>query len=110
MEKAYDYIKDNNGIDTEKSYPYSASSKLKCAYTVEGRGATDKGYVKIQHGREDKLKAAVASMGPIAVAIDASHTSFQMYHSGVYLEPACSKTTDHAVSLRGLRYINLNTK
>lgn len=99
MEKAYDYIKDNNGIDTEEAYPYSASSALKCVYTVEGRGATDKGYVKIKHGREDTLKAAAASVGPIAVAIDASHQSFHLYQSGVYLEPACSsKNTDHAVS------------
>jgi cathepsin L len=32
----------------------------------------------------------------VAVAIDGSHISFQLYKSGIYNEPACSKTkVDH---------------
>lgn len=38
------------------------------------------------------MNPSVATLGPIAIEIDASHTSFQLYTSGVYYEPACSST------------------
>ena len=40
------------------------------------------GFVDIQPGSEEQLMSAAASMGPISVAIDSSHSSFQSYDSG----------------------------
>jgi len=97
MDNAFRYIKSNGGIDTETSYPYKGRQG-KCKYEKSDIGATDTGYVDVKEGDEDALKTAVATIGPISVAIDASHFSFQFYHSGVYDETSCSSTQlDHGV-------------
>jgi len=44
---------------------------------------------------------AVATVGPISVAIDASNPSFHFYHAGVYDEPSCTSEIDHAVLVVG---------
>lgn len=100
MDQAFQYIKDNGGIDTEKSYPYEARDDS-CRYNAKNSGATDKGFVDIPHGDETKLKKAIATVGPVSVAIDASQSSFQLYSEGVYYEPECSsEQLDHGVSNR----------
>ncbi|XP_046663095.1 procathepsin L-like [Homalodisca vitripennis] len=86
---AYIYIQTNNGIDTEASYPYEAKQKT-CRYNPKNKGATDNGFVAIQSFSEPDLQKAVATVGPISVAIDGSHTSFKHYKSGVYKQAGCS--------------------
>ncbi|CAH1109543.1 unnamed protein product [Psylliodes chrysocephalus] len=101
MDNAFRYIKDNRGIDTEASYPYKAEDE-KCHYNPKSKGATDKGFVDIDSGNEEALKAAVATVGPVSVAIDASHETFQLYSEGVYSDPECSSTElDHGVLVVG---------
>ncbi|KAL5016717.1 hypothetical protein ScPMuIL_006306 [Solemya velum] len=101
MDQAFEYIESNNGIDTEKSYPYKARDG-KCKYNAANKGATDTGFVDVTSGSEDDLKTAVATVGPISVGIDASHRSFQLYKSGVYHEPQCStQQLDHGVLAAG---------
>lgn len=53
-------------------------------YNPRNSGATDVGYMDIPQGDEEKLKAAVATVGPVSVAIDASHESFHLYSEGAY--------------------------
>jgi len=101
MDNAFRYIKANKGIDTESSYPYKAVQGT-CEYKAANVGATDTGFVDIESGSEDALQKAVASVGPVSVAIDASHFSFQFYHSGVYDSKLCSSTQlDHGVLVVG---------
>jgi len=101
MDNAFKYIKDNHGLDTEDSYPYEAEDD-KCRYSPRNSGATDRGFVDIPSGDEEKLMAAVATVGPISIAIDASHESFQLYSEGVYYDPQCSsEALDHGVLLVG---------
>jgi cathepsin L len=98
MDQAFRYIKANGGIDTERSYPYEAKDDT-CRFNPNNTGAHDRGFVDIvPHGDEEKLKAAVAAHGPVSVAIDASHPSFQSYSEGIYYEPECSSgALDHGV-------------
>jgi cathepsin L len=97
MDYAFQYIKDNAGIDTETSYPYEAVDRT-CRFKKADVGATDDGFVDVASKDENALQQAVATIGPISVAIDASHASFQLYRRGVYNEPRCSQTNlDHGV-------------
>jgi len=97
MDNAFKYIKANGGIDTEASYPYVARDG-KCHFNKSSIGADDTGYMDISSGDELALKVAVGTVGPISVAIDASHSSFQFYKEGVYYEPDCSSSQlDHGV-------------
>ncbi|XP_053538708.1 procathepsin L [Ictalurus punctatus] len=97
VDRAFDYIINNGGIDTEESYPYTASDGY-CRFNPATVRATCNSYVYVRSGDENALQQAVATIGPISVAIDAGQSSFQLYESGIYYEPKCSRTNlNHAV-------------
>ncbi|XP_059163590.1 procathepsin L-like [Physella acuta] len=101
MDQSFQYVIDNKGIDTEISYPYKPETR-KCAFKRATVGATEKSYKDIESGSENALQQAVATVGPVSIAMDGSHSSFQMYGGGVYDEPACSSTQlDHAMLVVG---------
>merc|ERR1712038_175025 len=101
MDNAFRYIKANGGVDTESSYPYEGHEDT-CHFKRRDVGETDKGFVDIPAGSERALKKAVATVGPVSVAIDASHESFQFYSHGVYDEPECDpEGLDHGVLVVG---------
>jgi len=104
MDNSFKYVRDNRGIDTEASYPYYTRSLGYCYFRAQYTGATDTGYVDIPMGDEQALQQAVATIGPISVAIDATHPSFQSYRTGIYYEPLCGsslQSLDHAVLVVG---------
>jgi len=78
-----------------------------CRFNPKNVGATVKNYSDIKAGDELALTEAIANVGPISVAVDASHTSFQFYSSGVYDEPDCSNVNiDHSLAIVGYGTIN----
>lgn len=100
--KAFQYIRDYGGIDTEQSYPYRASDGSCGQKLGRNSGVRVQSFVTIPRFDERKLQEVLATIGPVAVCIDASNCSFQLYQSGIYYEPYCNPThLDHAVLVVG---------
>jgi len=102
MDKAFEYVIKNNGVDTESSYPYEAVNGKECKYNKTNIGATISSYHDIPQNSEADLQKAVATIGPISVAIDASQPTFHFYKEGIYHDKKCSSThLDHGVLVVG---------
>jgi len=97
MDQGFTYIIKNGGIDTEDSYKYTAKDGT-CAFNKDNVGATISKCYDVPQQSEADLESAVASVGPISVAIDAHLRSFQLYKHGIYHDKHCSSTRlDHGV-------------
>lgn len=64
-----------------------------CKFDDSKVAATDSGCVDVESGSESSLKKSVAEVGPVSVAIDASHSSFQSYAGGKNICPLVKKVT-----------------
>ncbi|KAJ8984236.1 hypothetical protein NQ317_007468 [Molorchus minor] len=94
MQYAFAYVVDN-GISTEETYAYAGldeSCQNKESFVQISS------YVDIEQS-EETLKAAVASVGPVAVAIYVDDMMF--YLGGIFMENSCSKDLDHELLLVG---------
>jgi cathepsin L len=105
---AFRYVKEQ-GIQPEDSYPYVGTDTDACKFDSTKSVTKASGWVNIPRGNELALQQAVATAGPVAVAIDADPISFQLYRSGVYQNSACSPTEiTHAVLAVGYGVENGN--
>jgi len=89
---AMQWIIKNDGLTTEQSYPYLSQDHF-CS-TDSDSGVTINGYANVTSGSEEALQDAVATVGPVAVAIDAAHPEFEYYSGGVYYNVNCSNSID----------------
>jgi len=101
MDSAFKYIESVAGVESEEDYPYTAADGT-CHFEKSKAVTGISGYTDVKSGSEDDLQQAVATVGPISVAIDASHISFQLYEGGVYYAFLCSASElDHGVLVVG---------
>lgn len=63
----------------------------KCHFNQSLVVAKIKDYTNVTSGNQTELRIAIATKGPVAVGIDASHLSFAFYSDGVYYEKDCGK-------------------
>ncbi|XP_057683219.1 cathepsin S, ortholog 1 isoform X2 [Corythoichthys intestinalis] len=99
--KAYRYVIRNRGVDSERFYPYERQSG-KCRYSPKGKAGYCSNFRVLPGGDERALKATLADVGPLAVAVNAMLPSFHLYRGGIYDDPDCeAKFINHAVLLVG---------
>lgn len=97
---SFQYIIDNEGVNTEEAYPYKAK-RGDCKFNPSAVGATVKEYVKIETGNESDLLDAVAD-GPVSVALRGVDSVLGFYAKGIFDRP-CTKydIIDHAMTVVG---------
>jgi cathepsin L len=102
MDNAFKYIM-KAPLELESDYAYTARDGT-CHYdSSKGKGLVA-GFKDVQAGSPDQLKAALNKQ-PVAVAIEADQTAFQMYSSGV-ITSGCGQNLDHGVLAVGYGTLN----
>jgi cathepsin L len=100
MDNAFDWIKKNEGICTEATYPYiSGDTKTEgtCDETkcTKNTKMVPQSYVDVEANSDSAFMSAL-NVGPVSIAIEADESAFQLYSSGV-LTAACGTNLDHGV-------------
>merc|ERR1711938_334002 len=99
MDYAFSFVVENDGIDTERDYPYDARVHSCDVPRRDRRVVTIDGHVDVQPGNETALMRAVRR-GPVSIAIEADQRAFQFYSGGVFDAP-CGDSLDHGVLIVG---------
>lgn len=88
---------------------FSLSQDGMCHADQAGCGVSISNFTLLPSGNEEALIDAIANVGPISVAIDASLETFGFYANGVYYDDNCKNDTDsldHAVLAVGYGTLN----
>eukprot|EP01084_Bolivina_argentea_P107049 191435_1 len=103
MDNAFKYIQANNGLCSEKDYPYAAKNGASCLKSQCSKCySAISGYTDVYVDYEEGLAQAVA-LGPVSVAVEADQNAFQHYTSGV-LDGECGTWIDHGMLVVGYGY------
>lgn len=99
MDSAFQYVMKNGGITGETDYVYTAKQGT-CAAANKPIRAKITSFKDVTVNSDASLETAVA-LNPVSVALEADKSSFQFYTQGVYSDPQCGTTLDHAVLVVG---------
>lgn len=105
--QAYEYLKYNGGMATEKDYPYVApenGGKNKCSLKKKkGWKAQVAEVYNITTKDEDDLQHAIATIGPVSIAYQVS-PDFRLYSHGIY--DSYNHTTNKTMCQSGSQDVN----
>ncbi|XP_016359505.1 cathepsin K-like [Sinocyclocheilus anshuiensis] len=84
LSRAFLYIIQNNGIDSNTLYPYEHKllQNGACRYSVTGRAGYCSGFRILPRHNEAALQYALANIGPVSVGVNAKLASFHRYRGG----------------------------
>jgi len=105
MDYAFTYTISNHGLTTEANYPYTARDGTCQTAKAADHAATISSYADVPQNQETQLISAVTKQ-PTSVAIEADHSSFQLYRSGVFNDATCGTQLDHGVLAVGYDTLN----
>ncbi|NXP48440.1 CATL1 protein, partial [Heliornis fulica] len=97
MTRAFQYVHDNGGLNSERVYPYMATDASSCRYNPQDRAANCSTIWLVAQGSEVALEQALAAVGPVSVAVDASGFHFHFYKSGIFSSMLCSQRVNHGM-------------
>ncbi|KAE8573687.1 Cat36 [Halyomorpha halys] len=103
MDNSFRYLKDVAGLESENSYPYEGKDRS-CRYSKNKvvAGTKVKAYTDIRSLDDSALKSAVATVGPISIAVSAANQHFMYYRGGVFNGDTCNPSAlDHGILLVG---------
>ncbi|XP_060537680.1 procathepsin L-like isoform X2 [Pantherophis guttatus] len=86
MELAFETVRKQGGINSEKSYPYDGTDGESCRYEPEESITRCNSFGQIMENDEKGLQEAVAKIGPVSVGVDARSSKFHFYKSGIFGE------------------------
>ncbi len=92
------WVAQQRGLCAEAAYPYRGVESV-CAAAACGARLATQGYGAVKGGSAAAFEAALAQ-NPVAVAVQAAGSVWQLYASGV-VTSACGTNLDHAVLLVG---------
>ncbi|XP_034477523.1 cathepsin L1 [Drosophila innubila] len=95
------YLQATGGLMRALDYRY-ASKKGNCQFVKELAVVNVTSWAILPPNDENAIQAAVAHIGPIAVSINATPKTFQLYSDGVYDDISCSSASvNHAMLVIG---------
>ncbi|NXU54526.1 CATL1 protein, partial [Turnix velox] len=123
MTRAFQYVRDNGGLNSEHVYPYTATVRdtlgdipewsqqiqtltlsspfpqdtSSCRYNPQDRAANCSAVWLVAQGNEVALEQVVATVGPVSVAVDARSFFFHFYKSGIFSSIFCSQEVNHGM-------------
>jgi len=99
--KSYNYIagQGSRGIVSQSAYPYTASDSS-CNVPSSPAAATCSGPRSVG-ASEGALQEAVGNVGPISICLCASSSAFGQYSGGIFDDPSCGTSINHAVACVG---------
>ncbi|KAI5731792.1 trophozoite cysteine proteinase-like isoform X4 [Diaphorina citri] len=101
LRNTLNYVQFAGGLMKEEDYPYKGKQSI-CKFKRPNIVVDISSWSVLPPQDEHALKVTLATVGPIAVSINASPHTFQLYASGIYDDEACtSDYVNHAMLLVG---------
>ncbi|KAH8246757.1 hypothetical protein KR038_007654 [Drosophila bunnanda] len=101
LRNTLNYLQSTGGIMRAEDYKYY-SKKGKCQFVRDLSVVNVTSWAILPTRDEQAIQAAVTHIGPVAISINATPKTFQLYSDGIYDDAACSSSSvNHAMLVIG---------